>query len=71
MKTLAKTTDETDSKIIPGVVKTPRHEKLVTKAIARYARVHNEYARTVRQNSDLYRAAVMEWNETMSKRSGS
>lgn len=63
MSNAATATKATESKIIPGVVKTPAHAKLVTQAIARYARVHNEYANTVRQNSDLRCAAVKEWNE--------
>lgn len=33
----------------------------MTVAIQRYARKHDEYARTVRQNTDLRRAAIMEW----------
>ncbi len=33
----------------------------MTQAIQRYARKHNEYARTVRQNTDLRSAAVREW----------
>lgn len=57
----------TDSKIISGATKTAAHEKLVTQAIARYARIHNEYAGTVRQNTDLNRAAVAEWNQAHAK----
>ena len=35
----------------------------LTKAIARYARRHNFYARTVRAVSVLRQAAIKEWNE--------
>jgi hypothetical protein len=42
----------------------PRTEynKLVTAAIARYARRHNEYANTVRNSMTLRTAAIAEWN---------
>lgn len=61
------TNKATESNIIPGVIKTPAHAKLVTKAIARFARIHNEYANTVRQNSTLRCKAVEEWNAAHAK----
>jgi len=39
-------------------------DKTLTLAFARYARVHNEYASTVRQNTELRAAAIREWNES-------
>lgn len=54
---------------IEGVIKSAEGERRLTKAIARYARKHNEYARTVRYNTDLCAAAVREWNEAQDKKS--
>lgn len=59
----------TKSEKIEGAIKSAEGERRLTKAIERYARRHNEYARTVRQNTTLCAAAVREWNEYQDQKS--
>jgi hypothetical protein len=58
---MSKTTTAKSEKI-EGAIKSADGERRLTKAIDRYARKHNEYARTIRQNTVLHAAAVREWN---------
>lgn len=46
------------------------HDKLVTAAIARYARRHNEFDSTVRHNLPLKAAAIAEWNAAVDAGAG-